>query len=42
MSQLDVTARGIFAKPYLFDDGSVVTSFAFLFEGLPDVGAALF
>ena len=29
-------------KPYLFDKGSTGPSFAFLFEGLPGVGAALF
>ena len=34
--------RGIFANPYLFDKGSAVSSFAFLFEGLLGVGAALF
>ena len=34
--------RGIFANPYLLDDSSAVSSFAFLFEGLPGVGAALF
>ena len=32
----------IFANPYLFDEGPTVSSFAFLFEGLPGAGAALF
>ena len=27
-------------KPYLFDEGSAVLSFAFLFEDVPGVGAA--
>ena len=40
MSQLDVTAKG--PNPYLFDEGSAVPSLAFLFEGLPGMGAALF
>ena len=34
--------RNIFANPYLFDEGSAVSSFAFLFEGLPGAGGALF
>ena len=29
-------------KPYLFHDGSDVSSLAFLFESLPGAGAALF
>ena len=29
-------------KPYLFDDGSDVSSLAFLFESLPSAGTALF
>ena len=33
--------KNIFANPYLFDEGSAVSLFAFLFEGLPGVGAAL-
>ena len=32
----------IFANPYLFDECPTVSSFAFLFEGLPGAGAALF
>ena len=28
-------------KLYLFDEGSAVLSFAFLFEDVPDMGAAL-
>ena len=34
--------KNIFANPYLFDEGPTVSSFAFLFEGLPGAGAALF
>ena len=34
--------KNIFTNPYLFDEGPTVSSFAFLFEGLPGVGAALF
>ena len=34
--------KNIVANPYLFDEGSAVSLFAFLFEGLPGVGAALF
>ena len=30
------------ANSYLFDEGTAVSSFAFLLEGLPGVGAALF
>ena len=30
--------KNIFANPYLFDEGSAVSSFAFLFEGLPGEG----
>ena len=33
--------KNVFANPYLFDEGSVVSLFAFLFEGLPGMGAAL-
>ena len=32
----------MYLNPYLFDEGLAVSSFAFLFEGLPGVGAALF
>ena len=41
-SQLDANIKNIFANPYLFDEGPTVSSFAFLFEGLPGAGAALF
>ena len=41
MSQFDVTARGMIKKPYLFDEGSTVLSFVFLFEDLLGAGAAL-
>ena len=41
MSQFDATARGHDHKPYLFDEGSVVLSFAFLFEDLLGAGAVL-
>ena len=41
MSQFDMTARGMIKKPYLFDEGSAMLSFAFLFEDLPGAGAAL-
>ena len=34
--------NNIFANPYLFDEDRPVSSFAFLFEGLPGAGAALF
>ena len=34
--------KNIFANLYLFDEGLTVSSPAFLFEGLPGVGAALF
>ena len=34
--------KNIFANPYLFDEGPIVSSIAFLFEGLPGAGAALF
>ena len=31
----------MFTKPYLFDEGLVMSSFAFLFDGLLGVGTAL-
>ena len=34
--------KNIFVNPYLLDEGSAVSLFAFLFEGLPGMGAALF
>ena len=34
--------KNMVANPDLFDEGSAVSLFAFLFEGLPGVGAALF
>ena len=34
--------KNILGNSYRFDEGPTVSSFAFLFEGLPGVGAALF
>ena len=34
--------KNIFANPYLFNEGPTVSLPAFLFEGLPGAGAALF
>ena len=34
--------KNIFTNPYLFDEGLTVSSLAFLFEGLPGAGPALF
>ena len=34
--------KNVFANPYLFDEGSAISSFAFLFEGLSGTGAVLF
>ena len=41
--QFDVTIRKVYQKenPYLFDEGFAVLSFAFLFEDVPGMGAAL-
>ena len=40
-SQLDATAKNIFANPYLFDEGPTLSSPTFLFEALLGAGAAL-
>ena len=33
--------KSIVANPYLFKEGPTISLFAFLFEGLPNAGAAL-